>query len=186
MVPHLRPHLLSGKVEDDQVGFLPGHVAINAVGSDWVIRFCKGRGVWFVAAQAPLRELSQIVLRGMNIMACEAGHGRFPEATALLEHVDLVAMDIQRRIGIGRRKMNVLVQRIAGKVRKRRQQSLTVAGVAPGAEIHLPVARESCRVQDGRGGRRLGFLLFDMFSSRAVTFFALDAEGKGGGAVTIG
>ena len=131
-----------------------------------------------MAAEAALGEVSQIVLRGVHVVAGETGHGRFPEATALLQHLDLVAVNIQRRIGIGRREMNVFVQRIAGKVRKPGQQRLAVTGVAPRAEIHLPVAREVRRVQDGCDGARLGFFLLHMFPSRAMTFFALDAEGK--------
>ena len=75
MVPHLRPHLLAREIEDDEVGLLLRHVAIDAIVCDFVIRPGKGRGVRFVATQAALGELSRIVLRGMNVVAGEAGHG---------------------------------------------------------------------------------------------------------------
>jgi hypothetical protein len=63
-----------------------------------------------------MRELGKVVLRDMNIVAGEAGHVRRAEATALLQHPYLVAMDVKRGVGIGRRKINVLVQGIAGNV----------------------------------------------------------------------
>jgi hypothetical protein len=31
MVPHLGSHLLAGEIEDDKVGLLLGHVAIDAI-----------------------------------------------------------------------------------------------------------------------------------------------------------
>ena len=74
MVRHLGSHLRALPVEDDLVGLLPGHVAINAV-------FCKGMAgpgegcrVRLVTAQAALRKVSHVVLRGVNIVASEAGH----------------------------------------------------------------------------------------------------------------
>ena len=54
MVPHLWPHFLAGEIENDEVGFLPGHVAVNAVFGDWMVCFGKGRGVWLVAGEATL------------------------------------------------------------------------------------------------------------------------------------
>src|ERR1700733_14041945 len=95
-------------------------------------------------------------------------------------------MHIERRIGIGWRELNVLVQRLAGKVGERRLQLTAVAGVAPGALIQLPVAGESRRVQDGRGGLRVRLLLLYVFPSRAMTLFALDAEGISSVAVAVG
>src|ERR1700722_16668440 len=95
-------------------------------------------------------------------------------------------MDIERRVGIGGWEFNVLVQRLAGKVREPRLQRLAVAGVAPGALIHLPFAGESRRVQDGRGGFRIQLRLLHVFPSRAVTFFTLDAKGESSVAVAVG
>ncbi len=54
-----------------------------------------------------------------------------------------------------------------------------MSGVAPGAEIDLPVARESAGVEDGGGiGSCSGFQIFALhvLVSGAVTFFTGDAQ----------
>src|ERR1700678_3674099 len=81
-------------------------------------------------------------------------------------------MHIERRIGIGWGELNVLVPRLRRKAAERRQQ--------------MAVARESRRVQDGRGRMRLRLLLLHVFPSRAMTFFALDAERKSSVAIAVG
>src|ERR1700740_1598990 len=111
----------------------------------------------------------------MNIVTGEARHGRCEEATALLQHLHLVAVYVQRRSGIGLGKVEVLIQRITRLVGERREQRLAVSTVTPGAKIRLAITRELCRVQDGGIRSRLRLLSFHVLASRAVTLFALDA-----------
>ena len=60
-------------------------------------------------------KLRQVVLGGVDIVAGEARHVRGAKAAASLQHLKLVAVHIEGSIGIVRRKVNVLVQRIAGR-----------------------------------------------------------------------
>ena len=114
----------------------------------------EGRGVWFVAAQAALGKLGEIVLRRMHIVAGEAGHGRCAGSNGSASTSRPGCREHRAAVfGSALGKLNVFVQRLAGQVRKRRLQRLAVAGVAPGAKIHLAIAGEVCRVQDGRGSR---------------------------------
>src|SRR5271170_6744304 len=96
------------------------------------------------------------MLYGVNVMTSEASHGRLLEAAAPLQHLHLAAVDVNRRRWIGRRYPQVLFQRFARNVGERWLQRRAMSGVAPGAKIHLAVAGESRRIQDGgtRGGRR--------------------------------
>ena len=84
----------------------------------------------------------------MDIVAGEAGHPRFTVTAALLQRLHLVAMHIERSTGIVGREVNVVVERVTGAVGERGLQRLPVAGVAPGAEVHLAIAGEVRRVED--------------------------------------
>ena len=59
--------------------------------------------------------------------------------------------------------------------------------MTPCAQVHLAIAREVCWIQDRTScrRRRFRFLQFDMFSSRAMTLFAADAQRESRGAVLI-
>src|ERR1700758_4719098 len=83
--------------------------------------------------------------------------------------------------------MQVPIQRLAGLVGKRRAQRLAVPSVTPRAKIHLAIARESSRIQYCSGCRDSGFrcLSLEMFSSRAMTLFATDANREARGVVFI-
>ena len=60
--------------------------------------------------------------------------------------------------------------------------------MTPGIEIHLAIAGEVGRVLDGGIGVWLSFGLLagDVFPSRAVTLFALNAEGIAGDVIAVG
>jgi hypothetical protein len=100
-----------------------------------------------VTTQAPLGKLGQVVLRDMNIVAGEARHIRRAEATALLQHPYLVAMNVGRGVSVGRRKIDVLIERFAGTVGKRWLKRSAGSRMTPRTEIHPPIPRELCRIQ---------------------------------------
>ena len=62
VVPHQRFDLFAREIEDDEVGFLFRHVAVDAVGGELVIGFGEGGGIRFVAGETALRELFEVVL----------------------------------------------------------------------------------------------------------------------------
>jgi hypothetical protein len=141
-----------------------------------------------VTTQAPLGKLGHAVLRDMNVVAGEARHIRRAEATALLQHPHLVSMNVRRSSGVGRRKIDVLIEGLAGTVGKRPLKRSARSGMTPGTQIHLAIPRESCRIQyaGGRRSRRLRCLMFNVFPSRPVTGFALDAEREARSVIAVG
>src|SRR6202012_6094932 len=108
VAPHLRSFSRALPIEDNHVGLLLRHMAVDAVRRDGMIGAGEGRRIGLMKVQAPLREPRKIVLRGMNVMARDTGHIRRAEAAALLQQLNLVAMHIQGRVGIGWRKIDVL------------------------------------------------------------------------------
>ncbi len=76
MITHLRLHLRAFPVKYDQIRFLHGHVAGNAVARGQMIGFRKRGCVRLVTAQTTLRESHGIVLAGVNIVAGKASHRR--------------------------------------------------------------------------------------------------------------
>ena len=83
----------------------------------------------------------------MNVVASEACHGRPLEAAAFFQQFDLAAMHVNRRVGIGLRQFKILLERFAGKIRESWGKRNPMAGMAPGAEVHLPVARKFGRIE---------------------------------------
>jgi hypothetical protein len=74
VISHFWSYLRGLPVEDDQICLLLGHVAINAIVCDGMVCPREGRGIRFVAAQAALRKFGHVVLRGMDVVAGEAGY----------------------------------------------------------------------------------------------------------------
>lgn len=74
MTTHFRAYSSAIPVKDDEARLLLRHVAINAIVRDLL------RDLWmaldFVAVQAMLGECRWVPLRGVNIVAGQAGHGR--------------------------------------------------------------------------------------------------------------
>ena len=62
MISYFWLDTLAGEIKHDQVGFLPGHVAVDAVVGDRMIGFAEDGRVRFVAGQAPLGKYCEIVL----------------------------------------------------------------------------------------------------------------------------
>src|SRR5579864_2365906 len=182
MIPNLGFFLVAFPIEDNQIRVLLRHVAIDAVAVGLVMHFRKSIGSRFVAAQTTLGERREIVLSGVNIVTSEAGHRGRLEAPAPFKQVDLVAMHVDLRVWIGARKLNGLLEYFAWKIGEGGSDRDAMALVAPGAEIHLSVARKAGRVQDGGVSRNRSFDAFSqhMLTSRPMTFFAGDAHHKPG------
>ena len=89
-------------------------------------------------------------------------------------------MYINLRAGIGRRQLDIFVKRLARHVGERRGNRLSVACMAPGAKVDLPLARKSGGVKYGWAGGcfRVGTLSFDVFASRSMAFFTGDSHYK--------
>ena len=104
-----------------------------------------------MTTQAPLGKLGQVVLRDMNIVAGEARHIRRAEATALLQHPYLVAMNVGRGVSVGRRKIDVLIEGLVGTVGKRPLKRSARSGMTPGTQIHLAIPREPRGIQYAGG-----------------------------------
>jgi hypothetical protein len=102
-----------------------------------------------MAVQAAPGKLGQIVLLGMNVVTGKAGHGRPGVAPAPFQHFHLTTMNIQRGFGVGARKVDKSLERIAREVGKTRDERLAVPSMAPGAKIHLTIAGEARRIKNG-------------------------------------
>jgi len=118
MIADHRLHHRAFPIEDDEIGFLLRHVAIDTVAGERMVRARKGSGTGFVARQAFLREFREIVLRSMHIMAGDAGHIRGAITTTLFQQLDLISVNIERCAWIHRRKLNETVQWLTGNIRK--------------------------------------------------------------------
>ena len=84
MISHFWFDTLAGEIENDEVGLLFRHVAIDAVAHQGMIGFQEDRGTRLVTTQAALGELGEIMLRFVDIVAGQAGHGRLEIAAAVL------------------------------------------------------------------------------------------------------
>ena len=86
---------------EEHVGFLQGHVAVDAIGGD----FFAELGIFaallrFVASQTARRERSGLALRDMNIVTACAGQGCCGlKALALTQHLDLITMNVDGVLG---------------------------------------------------------------------------------------
>lgn len=74
VVCNLRTHTDALRIEDDQVRFLPRHMAIDAILRERMIRSRERCRVRFVADEASLGKLHCVVLGSVDIMTGEAGH----------------------------------------------------------------------------------------------------------------
>jgi hypothetical protein len=89
------------------------------------------------------------MLTGVNVVASQTCHCRQLEAAALFQQFDLAAVHVNLRVWIGRRQFKVFVERFAWQIGEGWGKRHTVARMAPGAEVHLPVARKSCGIEYG-------------------------------------
>src|SRR5215216_5256707 len=78
VVPDVRPRLLSQEVEDDEVGRLERHVAVDAApGQCRVAALGKETAaLHLVAGETAPGELGHVALRAVDVVAGEAGHLR--------------------------------------------------------------------------------------------------------------
>lgn len=87
-------------------------------------------------------------------------------------------MDVNLRVRIGPRKLNIFVEGFAWDVGEAGDKRGAVACMAPGTKVHLPLARKSVGIEYGWARRRRMFEVFlmNMFTARPVTFFTSDAD----------
>jgi len=63
-------------IRHDEIGLLPGHVAVNAVARDLTAAPGKDPIAFnLVAGKTALRKCGEIVLRYMDVVASRTGHG---------------------------------------------------------------------------------------------------------------
>src|SRR5580700_2986295 len=97
-------------------------------------------------------------------------------------------MHVDRCVGIGRRQLDVLVQRLSGHVGKPSLMGRAMTCMTPGTKVYLALSRESCRIQNRciRRSGSFGLEMLDMGTPRTVTLLANDTHSKIALAVTVG
>src|SRR2546428_881950 len=150
MAAKIQEGLLRCRIDLDRVGLLVGHVAVDAKAhhspSDLL-----GHGVAtdLMTSQALFREPGYIALRSMNVGARRARHRWIgAKELAAQQQPDLIAVHVRDwlvPIRLGKEKVGEPVTR---PVRKRRLGGLSIARVAQGAVVQLPVPREARRIED--------------------------------------
>lgn len=97
---------------EEHVGFLQGHVAVDAIGGD----FFAELGIFaallrFVASQTARRERGGLALHDMHVVTGGARQSRGGlKALALAQHLDLIAMNVDGILGADVGNINVVAK----------------------------------------------------------------------------
>lgn len=180
VVPHCCPHLFAGGFRDDDIGCFHRHMAIDAIGCNFLShRFCHAAALPLVAGKASVGICCCGSLWCMNVMTSRAGHGlRRTIAAAPLQQADLIAMHVRMLNGVGRDWFEIIAERPSRHVGKGRRHCFPLDAImAQSTQIHLPIARELRGILNCLIGPfcHTFFLLRNVISAGAVAGLARDS-----------
>ena len=102
MVAHQRLQFFAVEFREEHLGFLQGHVAIDAVLRDLRAKRLEFSALLrFVARQTRRRKCGCILLRRVRVVASAAGHLAGAEAAAAAEQFHLVAVHVYDDVRAG-------------------------------------------------------------------------------------
>jgi hypothetical protein len=138
-------------VEDYLIRGLQGHVAVYAMVNDARLHGREPAAAFgFVASEAACRQDARITLLLMHIVASCTGYRCGTKAATAGELLDLVAMDIGRRIRSSVRDRQIAGKVLAGGKGKGRGAWCARSRMAESAQIHLSLGGKLSRVHDIR------------------------------------